>query len=473
MAFSLREAYDIVIIGGGVTGLAAAWELQASAPGYAVAVLESSGRWGGKILTEQLSLPDGGQALVDAGPESFVTRKPEVWNLAREIGLRDQIKATTDETRHIYVLDQGVPKVVPLSPPAFIKSRLLSTRGKLRLLAEPFAAPRRDFGDETLAEFANRRLGHEAQVKMIGPVLAGIYNANPEQQSILVASPVMREMERESGSLFVAALGRMLKARQQARDPARPPRFITFEGGAQTLVDSLTRRLDADLRLNSRVKRLAWAGDGYAVVLADGSAIRARAVLVATLANTAATLLAPVAPWAAAGLARIRHNSIGTLTLAYHPGEARTPFPINGLMIPRRERRAIDAVTWPSAKMPERAPGGHTLVRVFFGAGQPALVGLDDGDLIQTAGEELKALVGLDAAPVGYSVARWPDGFPQADVGHLDHVAAIERRLPPGIVLAGSSYRGVAVPDCIRQGRAAAAQIATYLARENEVLCMV
>ncbi|MFW5696808.1 MAG: protoporphyrinogen oxidase [Phototrophicaceae bacterium] len=216
--------YDshVAVIGGGISGLSAAWELQRANIPYAL--IEKSERWGGKIITESL---DG--ALVEGGPEALVTRKPEVYDLAMELGLHDQIKPASGEARGIYILTNGVPLAVPLGPLAFLTSPLMSWRGKLRLFKEPFVTPRTDDGDESLADFTRRRLGDEALEKLVGPILGGIYNTDPNTQSILTTSPVMRELETTYGGLFKGLLGRMRAARRDRRSGAAPrPRFISF-----------------------------------------------------------------------------------------------------------------------------------------------------------------------------------------------------------------------------------------------------
>ncbi len=462
----------VVVIGGGITGLAAAWELRRSSGAPQVTVLEHTARWGGKLETHVMPGPEGGRFLADAGPESFLTRKREAWDLAQALGLGEQIVDPGNETRNIYVLHGGRPLKVPLDPLTFLTSPLLSAGGKLRLMAEPFIPARRDAGDESLAEFASRRLGREAMENMIGPILAGIYNTDPATQSVLTTSPVMREMERDHGSLVAGSVARM-RAKRQARQngESAPPAFFTFRDGAHELVSALVARLTAErevkLRAGVEVVAVRAAGGQYVVALADGTACLADAVLIATPANAAARIVGAAAPEVAAGLRRIRHTHIGTLSLAYRSADIlpELGFRLNGLMIPRRERRRIDAVTWTSAKMPGRAPQGYELVRVFFGAGAPELVALDDAGLLAEVRAEFKALLNITAAPRDYRVARWPASFPQADVGHLAAVAAIEQALPAGLALAGGSYRGLGVPDCVRQGQAAARQLTAWLAQ--------
>lgn len=453
----------ILIIGGGISGLSVAWELQQQAgERVRLTVLEADGRLGGKVLTQTMPAPNGGQFIVDAGPESFVTRKPAAWQLTRELGLEAVAMNPGNEASGTYVLDGGRPRPLPLSPGAFIKSDLLTWRGKLRMLAEPFIPPKRNGADESLADFVTRRLGREALEKFIGPVLGGIYNSNPETQSILVTSPIMRELEAH-GSLVRGSIRHMRARRRAAQSPAAPPfRFLGFTPGAEVLITALTTQLQADLRLNAAVVGLERTAEGTAVLhLAGGESLTADAVIITTPANVAAKLVTAVAPEAATQLAQIRHVHIGTISLAYPAEAVAHTAPIRGLMIPRREKRRIDAVTWTSAKVPGRAPEGYALLRVFIGGGLPETVTMPESDLLPIVQEELADLLQIKVDPLDYRLARWPDSYPQADVGHLARVAAIERLLPAPFYVTGSAYRGLAVPDCIQQAREMAGRVMT------------
>lgn len=445
----------IAIIGGGITGLSAAWEAQQR--GISYSLLEASNRWGGKVISSEMR-SNGARFLVEGGPDTIVTRKTEAWDLTHELGILDQLDDPGSETRGIYVLDHGSLQPIPLSPFKFIRSRLMSTRGKLRMMAEPFQPARRDDGDEALGDFVRRRLGEEALDKFIGPVLGGIYNTDPNIQSIMVSSPVMREMEKEAGSLFRAALQRGHRAHKQLAQGARKPRFITFKNGIQGIVDSLVVRLTGDLRLNARIRFIDRYRDGYQVWTSNGETLYADAVIFATLANVTSELIKNISMESSQMLGRIRHNHIGTVSLVYRESDL-PKREINGLMIPRREGRAIDAVTFTSNKMPRRAAPGYALLRVFIGGGRPEVVEYEEEPLMATVKQELASLLGVTAEPVAYEIFRWQNGFPQAEVGHLELIDEIESFLPANIALAGSSYRGIAVPDCIRQGRAAVQKI--------------
>lgn len=441
----------IAIVGGGITGLSAAWEAQQR--GISYTLLEASDRWGGKVISSEIRM-DGSRFLVDGGPDTIVTRKPEAWDLTHELGILDQVENPGSETRGIYVLDNASPHPIPLSPFRFIRSKLMSTRGKLRLLAEPFQPARQDDRDESLGDFVRRRLGEEALDKFIGPVLGGIYNTDPNVQSILVSSPVMREMEKESGSLFRAAFQRAFRPHKNGHTQGKKPRFITYHNGIQGIVDGLVERLTGDLRLNSSVQSITKNHSGYHVQLRRGDIFRADAIVIATLANVASELLKVISTEASQRLEKIRHNHIGTVSLVYKESDL-PRLDINGLMIPRREKRAIDAVTFTSKKMPHRFSSGYAALRVFIGGGCPEIVECDEEKLLSIVQRELSELLGISAKPVAHKVFRWQNGFPQAEVGHLQLIDEIEKLLPADIALAGSSYRGIAIPDCIRQGRAA------------------
>jgi len=441
----------IVVIGGGITGLSAAWELQQR--GISYTLLEASERWGGKIISSTLE-KDNSNFLVEGGPDTLVTRKPEAWDLANELGMLNQIADPGSETSGIYVLDNGSLYPIPVSPTRFFSTPLLTLRGKLRMLAEPFQPARRDDDDESLADFVRRRLGQEALDKFIGPVLGGIYNTDPEKQSIMVSSPVMREMEKDGGGLFLGALKRMFGGKKTKT--AKKPRFITFKNGLQELPLEMARQLKGDLRLNARVESITRSGIGYQVHVAGGANVYADGIIFATLAKQTSGLIKDVAPEASQKLGEMRQQNIGTVSLVYRESDIPAKPVVNGLMIPRREKRLIDAITFTSRKMPERSAAGYAVLRIFIGGGAPEMVKRSDEDLLGAIKKELADLLGITAEPQTWTAFRWEDGFPQANVGHLKRVDEIETLLPPRIAVAGSSYRGIAVPDCIRQGREAA-----------------
>lgn len=442
------EAPHVLILGGGIAGLTAAWTLQQAGVPYTL--IEAARHLGGMIQTAYF---DG--FVAEGGPETFITRKPELWELAVELGLEEVMTPITSETSGAAVLHNNQVMPVPLSPVRFVTTSLLSWRGKLRMMAEPFIPARKDNDDETLADFARRRLGSEACDRLIAPILSGIYNSDAERQSIMTTASVMRDLEKH-GSLVMGTIATMRKRRAEQKAGVKaPPRSVSFANGAQELVDTMAERFTGDVRLNTHVTKLEADENGYLATLNTGEQFAADALILAIPAKAAAPLLADLAPSAAAMLAQIRFADIGTVALGYHTEAMRDAPPVSSLMIPRRARRRIDAVLW----RPGRAPAGQTLLRVFLGGAAPELLQLSDEALVAVVRDELQELLTITDAPIAYEIFRWPAGFPQADVGHLQLVDQIEAALPATVALAGNSYRGIGVPDCVRQGRDAAARI--------------
>jgi oxygen-dependent protoporphyrinogen oxidase len=427
-----------------------------------ITLIEAGDTLGGKMQTNR-AVMDSGKIIIDAGPELFVTRKPEAWNLSIELGLEDQIVDPGSETKNMYVLDGGKPKKIPLSPPAFITSDLLSFKGKLRLALEPFIPAKTDYEDESLASFVTRRLGREALDKMIGPVLAGIYNTNPETQSIMTTSPVMREMERDHGGLFRGALARMRARKKKSLQSSQRPQFMTYQSGAQVLVDELEKKLSAKILKGTRAQCVTNNSGGFVVGLAQGGLLEADGVILASPANQSSKMLHEGWPEPARLLSQIKHENIGTAALIFKNGQMELPYQINGLMIPRHESRRIDAVTWTSNKPIDRTPEGYQMIRVFFGGSDPSVVSLTESEIIRIILDELEDIFGIAPDPVISEIFCWPNSFPQAYVGHLQKVAEIEASLPNGLWVTGSSYRGIGIPDCIRQGCETSLKAIVYL----------
>lgn len=453
-----KKSASIAVLGGGISGLSTAWFLRKNLPAARIAVYESDSRWGGKITTR--STP---QAVIDGGPDTFITRKRQVWELSRELNIRDQVIDAGSETSHIYVLFNGKVYPLPLTPGAFFRSRLLTWGGKLRMMVEPLIPTRRDGKDESLANFVDRRLGEQARKRFLAPVLAGIYNTNPEVQSILTTSPIMREMERDHGSLFLASMIRMSQRKKQI-DPDPPPsRFITFQNGSQQLIDELVRQTRADLFLKHQAAIVEKIEHGFQISFQNQEPAVFDQVVLATPANISAGLLEQAAPGASNLLNQIPFSSIGTLGLVFNREDLKLEEPIRGLMIPRSEGRKIDAVTWVTSKLPRRTTGDQVLLRVFFGGGLPETTRMPAKQLVPVVRKELDDLLGITAEPLDAVPFQWPDSYPQAKVGHLDLVQEIRSELPPGLHVTGSSYLGVGVPDCVKQSIDTAKGIAEAL----------
>jgi oxygen-dependent protoporphyrinogen oxidase len=482
---------QVAIIGGGVTGLSAAYHLQQAAAEaelpLSYTLLEQSGRWGGKIATETVTGYSDAPFIVEGGPDSFITQKPWALQLARELGLDDDLLPTNDHLRKTFVLNNGRPTplpdgvmlIVPTKIKPFALSPLISPLGKLRMGLDLFIPPKTDDEDETLAQFINRRLGSEALDKIAEPLMSGIYNADAYKQSLMATFPRFRAIEQKYGSLTKGMLAAQ-KARAKAGRNGSAPKtamFMSMKPGMAAFVNEIQGRLTGDLRLETAVteikieeqrlkiedQRLKGANLQSSIFnlhLSDGSTLTADKIILAIPAFAAAKLLAELSPDAAEKLNGIRYVSTGTISLAYRREELNHPLDGFGVVIPRSEKRPINAITWTSTKFNQRAPHGFALLRLFFGGSRtPEMMDVGDADLLRIVRRELFEIMGVSADPVFHRIYRWQRSNPQYDVGHLERVAAIEADLPPHLFVTGSPYHGIGVPDCVRQGKETAGQV--------------
>jgi oxygen-dependent protoporphyrinogen oxidase len=484
--------YQVVIVGGGIAGLSTAYYLQKQAAEAGVPIdctlIESEPRFGGKIATMRR---DG--FVIEGGPDSFLTQKPWALQLARELGLSDRLLGTNDDRRNVYVLSNGrlvelpdgVMLVVPTKIMPFVTSPLISWPGKLRMGLDLVIPPRRLNGDESLADFIRRRLGQEALDKIAEPLMAGIHVADPERLSLRATFPRFIDIEQEHGSLIRGMLRRKMERGEGKREKGKKGKrekgktgdarrktqsmFMSLRGGLTELVDALVNHLDhrATLLAGRRVERIVSqqdAGSAYEVTLDDGVRLQADAVVLATPAYISADLVEASNPELAAGLRQIRYVSTATVSLGFRESDLGQPLGGFGFVIPSTENRKIAACTWTSTKFDYRAPGDHVLIRSFVGgAHDEHLAEIDDDSMVQMVREELADIMGVTAEPALVEIFRWRKGNPQYDVGHLERVAALEAMCDPGLFLAGSAYRGVGIPDCVRSGKQVAGQLVQYL----------
>ena len=472
----------VAIIGGGITGLSTAWYLQEKAKEQGLnlryTVLEQGNRWGGKVVTDKVEGPAGSPFVVEGGPDSFLTQKPWALQLCRELGLNRQLLGTNDQNRKVFVLNKrkptslpdGVLLIVPTKVMPFAMSPLISPLGKLRMGLDLFIPPKKDGQDETLSEFITRRLGSEALDKIAEPLMSGIYNAEAERQSLLATFPRFRALEEKHGSLIKGMLAsRKASSNGRAANAKRVPEpatsmFVSLRNGTEELVSMLVSGLNGAMRLNSAVTNLRRAEGRYQLDIAGQAPILADSVVLALPSYVAGQLLSEKAPLLARELESIRYVSTGTISLAYKEEEVNL---LNGfgLVIPRSEGRAINAVTLTSTKFNHRAPEGYVLLRVFFGGSRnPQMMDLEDAKLESTVRGELKTLLGIKADPVFSRIYRWHRANPQYDVGHLERVETIENNLPRRIYVTGSPYRGIGLPDCVHQGQVTATRVLAELA---------
>lgn len=452
---------DAVVIGGGIAGLAAAYELRQR--GVGVQLLEVAPRLGGVIVTERV---DGW--VIDGGPDALLVHKPAAVDLCRELGLGDRLEPTL-LPRTAYVLREG--RLYPLAEGSFLgfpvsftalaTSSLFTWAGKLRMACE-IAIPRGGGDDESIAAFVRRRFGEEATEYLAEPLLAGIHAGDAERLSLAALFPQLRDAERRAGSVLRSL--RALRVRPSPRGA-----FVSLPGGVGELVDAVAAALGpGSVRLSTPVTGVRRSGV-FTIETASGT-LAARALIMSVPAWAAAPLLRGVDAPLARLCDAMPYASTATVALGYRRDQIRHPLNGTGFVVPRVERSPLLAATWVTSKWPGRAPEGCALVRGFLGGGRdPQRLEQSDDDLVATAREALTEVLDIAGDPLLVRLYRFPRQSPQYEIGHLQRVAAIEERLAwiPGLFLTGSGFRAIGIPDCIADGRANAARAAEYLGAKN------
>ena len=459
----------VVIVGGGISGLAAAHRLiELGLEKTQITLLEASGRLGGTLETQHR---DG--FLLERGPDSFISEKPEAVALAKRLGLESRLIQTNEQYRRSFIVRNGrlrpVPEGFQLLAPSrvwpFITTDIFSLTGKLRMAGDLLLPRRRSNGieDESLASFVRRRLGREALERMAQPMVGGIYTADPETLSLRATLPRFLDMERDHRSLILAM---MRGGKKPGTSGARYSLFLSFDRGMEVLVGALARAMP-NVRLNTRIEELRCESGTWLVKSESGLTIEADAVCLAVPAYVAAGLLRNLNERLAEQLNAIKYASTATINFAYRRAAIKHPLNGFGFVVPFVERRTLLACTFSNVKFAGRAPEDRVLLRAFAGGAlQPDVFALDQSQLVTRIEADLRELLHIDGQPLFAEVAKWERSMPQYEVGHLDRVQEIESeiRALPGLALAGNAYRGAGIPDCIRSGEAAAQTLFTSAA---------
>jgi oxygen-dependent protoporphyrinogen oxidase len=441
----------VTIIGGGIAGLATTYYLD-QLGGYACTLVESSSRLGGTIRTIR---EDG--LLVEAGPDSLITMKPAGLELATSLGLEPEIIEPQSRQFFIYQAGRlrpvpaGFASLAPASPLDIFTSDLLSLQGKLRILTEPFRKQATQAGDESIRAFFERRLGKEFTRVLAEPLFAGIHAGQADQLSMRALLPQFLQMESKHGSI-----ARAVKARSKPVPGKTRSVFVSLQRGMESLVEALTRQLSGvEIRLDTAANNIKTGEDGtYRVSLADATELVSQHVVIATHASNAADLVESLAPDAASPLRKIPYASTASVTLALETDDVSHPLQGTGCLVPGELQ--MTACTWSTSKWAGRAPDGKVLFRCFYGRyDDDNVLALDDDALVALAVSELARLLPLHGEPTHRWVHRWENAMPQYLVGHLDRIESIEKGLSAhaGLHLVGAAYRGVGIPDCVRQAR--------------------
>jgi oxygen-dependent protoporphyrinogen oxidase len=467
----------LVIIGGGIAGLSAAYYATKKISNTQITLIESADRWGGKITTDRVTFDDR-QFIIEGGPDTFLATKPYATALCKELGLGERLHGTNPNKKNTYVLHHnkleplpdGLAMMIPTNVQAILKSHLVSWFGKARMGFDFIQPTKAVNGDESLGTFVSRRLGREAYENLIEPLMSGIYAGDGDQLSLVSTFPYLRDLEIKYGSLARGALKMRAQSSGKAVQGSRSA-FLTPTTGLAEIVEALLKHLqtnNVDLCLNTNALSILALSQvegtnyesHYQVGLEDGSILEADSVILATPAYVSGTLLASLNPTLASDLQKIPYASTATISLAYRESDLPRKLDGYGYVIPRREGRRALACTWTSTKFPHRAPEGYALIRVFVGrAGED--IPWNEKDLMALAKEELNNTLGITAEPILSRVFMWDKAMPQYNLGHPEILKRIELGLEdhPSLALAGNGYRGIGIPDCIHSGEMATEKV--------------
>ena len=449
----------VAIIGGGITGLSAAYTLEKL--GTPWVLVDAAPALGGVIRTETR---DG--FLLEGGPDSILAQKPEGIALCRELGLGDRLVPTNPDDRSVYILrggklhplPEGMMLAIPTKIAPFLRSQLFSWPGKLRMGLDLVIPGGNGRADESIASFLRRRFGQESVERLGEPLLAGIHAGDPERLSILATFPRFRDLEKKHGSLVRG----MWAAPRPKPKPGQsaPSAFYSLRCGLRELVDALVVKRPRERLLTKRpVRKVSRENGAFTLALDRGEAVAAERVIIAAPGPRIAPALAELAPEVAAALGAIPFASSATVLLGFRREDVLHPLAGYGLVVPQTEGLRTTALSFVSTKFPFRAPEGHVLLRAFLGGVRdPGVLSLTDEQMVELVQREMGELLGLRGRPVMTRVFRWPEGTPQLEVGHLEKMAEVEKKMAAigGLYLAGAGIRSTGIPDSVAEGTRAA-----------------
>ncbi len=453
---------SVAVVGGGIAGLSVAHALRRRAPGVRVTVLERRNRPGGNVRSEKTE-----GYLCEWGPDGFLDNAPDTLALARAVGVEHRLLPSSDAARRRFIFRHGRLNEVPASPTAFLTSPLLSIAAKGRIFGEPFARTRPE-GDETIFDFAARRIGTEAASTMIDSMVSGIFAGDARSLSLRACFPKMWQLETDHGGLFRALLATRKRRRKEDAVGAPAGRLMSFDAGMETLIRGAADSLGDSLRTSIGVRSLRRGRESRGFVdlspmagftlTTEAGMLEADAVVLAGPASESAELVRPFDHEIAALLSGIPTASLAVVCLGYDEraiAAERGPLNGFGFLVPRSEKVRILGALWETSIYPgHRAPAGKALVRVMVGGAlDQEAVTLDDDRLLGIVKADLARTMSVNTAPEFIRIIRHPRGIPQYNVGHLERMRRVDERLEahPGLLLAGNSYRGVSINSCIAE----------------------
>lgn len=450
MADNFSEKLSVIVVGAGIAGLATAWKISRTAEtagqSVEIKILEAKSRHGGATRTDII---DG--YVCEWGPNGFLDNEPATLELVKSLGLEhDLVKADKAASRR-YIYHTGRMREAPMSPPAFLKSDILSFPAKIRMGLEYFIRAKKDDSDETIESFGRRRLGRGFTKYLLDPMISGIFAGNISEMSLKAVFPKMVEMEREYGGLFKAMIAKGREAREKRTKtggPAGPNAVLhTFRKGMGQLTDELSVRMESSLVLDTDVRSISRQGSRFTVHL-DGKTLTADVVVLAIPSYRAAEAIAELSPETAKALLGIRYAPVVVICHGYSDAQISDPLNGFGVLIPRCEGIRSLGTLWSDRIFPGQAPNGRRLMRTIIGGAHDyGLVNESLGEVERIAGIDTRKVMGISGEPLFRQVYRHPQGIAQYNKGHLERLEKIERleRELPGLFFTGASYRGVSV----------------------------
>lgn len=468
----------IVVVGGGISGLATAYAIINGAGEASLEIdltlIESENRLGGKIQSERV---DG--FLCEGGPNGFLDNKPETLELCSKLNLDNSLLRCNESAAKRFIYSNGILHQLPASPLGFLGFKLISLKGKLRILKEPFTKPISYTVDETIADFGRRHLGPEATEKLIDPMVSGIFAGDTEKLSLKSCFPIMMEIERAGkGSLVKGMINRMKEAKKEKQDrgsvkkgggPMGPGGKLTsFADGVEVLVNSLVQELKENIIIGKKVTKVEKQNGEkpYKVFIEKGDPIEADIVVAAVPAYAAARILENIDSSTIEGLKKVPYPSVNVVIFGYPKEKISHPLDGFGFLIPGKEKRKILGCLWTSSTFNGQAPQGYVSLRTILGGARNSdICSLDDNDTIKTVQEELKSITGISADPSFIKIYRHEKAIPQYMVGHNDFLSDIEgfSKVFPGLFFTGNAYRGIGINDCTRSALITGRKVIDFL----------
>lgn len=469
----------IAIVGGGISGLASAHAVRRMAleagQNAHVVLYESEPVLGGKITTQRAE-----GFVVESGPHGFLDKEPTAMALVSRLGLEARLRRADEASANRFVLRAGRLRKLPASPPAFLAGDILPLSGKLRVVFEPFVPRRKEATDESVYDFARRRIGRAAAEVLVDAMVTGIYGGDPKRLSLPAAFPRMRELEDQYGSLIRAQLALSKRKRLESGSGGRAPGaggapggvLHSFDQGLGVLIDALAQQAGAELRLDTRVERLERAAGTGFFLTAGGRREAFEALVLTAPAPVTASLLDgfgySASEEAAKALRQINYANVTVVVHGFQAQDLGRSLDGFGFLVPNGEGRQILGSIWASTVFAGHAPDGTVMLRTLLGgARHPEYAEGDDEALSERVLLELRTIMGLgqDVRPSFRRVIRWPAGIPQYELGHLDRVRAVDRaeRDVPGLFIAGNAVRGVAMVQCVKEAERVASGVVKHL----------